>query len=105
MAVVMPILNLFGLIFEWHDNKFELVHKNRGITLEEVASVFFDDNAITKDDFGDYDEYGGGAELVEEMTRAEAEEWAEKASRIEEVKWEEHVVTLSLPGRKYNVGR
>lgn len=53
----MPILNLFGLIFEWHDDKFELVHKNRGITLEEVASVFFDDNAITKDDFGDYDEH------------------------------------------------
>ena len=56
-------------------------------------------------DFGDYDEYGGGAERAEEMTRAEAEEWAEKASRTEEVKWEEHVVTLSLPGRKYNVGR
>ena len=52
----MPILNIFGLIFEWHDDKFELVHKNRGITLEEVASVFFDDNAITQDDFSDYNE-------------------------------------------------
>lgn len=55
-SLLMPILNIFGLIFEWHDDKFELVHKNRGITLEEVASVFFDDNAITQDDFGDYSE-------------------------------------------------
>lgn len=53
----MPILNLFGLIFEWHDDKFELVHKNRGIDLEEVASVFFDDNAVTKEDnTGNYGE-------------------------------------------------
>ncbi|STZ07490.1 Protein of uncharacterised function (DUF497) [Moraxella caprae] len=52
----MPILSLFGLIFEWHDEKYELVHKNRGITLDEVVSVFFDDNALEKDDFGDYDE-------------------------------------------------
>ena len=47
----MPILNLFGMIFEWHDAKFELVHQNRGISLEEVASVFFDDYSIDKDDF------------------------------------------------------
>ena len=52
----MPILDLFGMVFEWHDDKFELVHQNRGITLEEVASVFFDDYSIDKDDFGDYDE-------------------------------------------------
>ena len=52
----MPILNLFGMIFEWHDAKFELVHQNRGISLEEVASVFFDDCSIDKDDFDDYDE-------------------------------------------------
>lgn len=53
----MPILQLFGLIFEWHDPKYELVNKNRGLTLDEVASVFFDDNAISKNDFGDYDEH------------------------------------------------
>ncbi len=52
----MPIIDFFGLIFEWHDDKFELVHRNRGISLEEVASVFLDDNSIDKDDFGDYDE-------------------------------------------------
>lgn len=52
----MPILNLFGLIFEWHDPKFELVFDNRGITLEEVASVFLDSNAIESEDIGDYDE-------------------------------------------------
>lgn len=52
----MPILSLFGMVFEWHDDKFELVHQNRGISLEEVASVFFDDSSIDKDDFGDYDE-------------------------------------------------
>lgn len=44
------------MVFEWHDDKFELVHQNRGISLEEVASVFFDDYSIDKDDFGDYDE-------------------------------------------------
>ena len=52
----MPILDLFGMVFEWHDDKFELVHQNRGVSLEEVASVFFDDYSIDKDDFGDYDE-------------------------------------------------
>ncbi|WP_373777860.1 BrnT family toxin [Glaesserella sp.] len=52
----MPILQLFGMLFEWHDDKFELVHKKRGITLEEVASVFCDDNFLEKADFGDYDE-------------------------------------------------
>lgn len=50
----MPVLSLFGLIFEWHDDKFELVHKKRGITLDEVASVFFDSNSLEKEDFGAY---------------------------------------------------
>lgn len=52
----MPILELFGMIFEWHDPKAEVVLANRGITLEEVTSVFFDDYSIDKDDFGEYDE-------------------------------------------------
>lgn len=52
----MPILESFGMVFEWHDDKFELVYKDRGITLEEVASVFFDDRSLEKDDFGDYGE-------------------------------------------------
>ena len=52
----MPILDLFGMVFEWHDDKFALVHQNRGISLEEVASVFFDDCSIDKDDFSSHDE-------------------------------------------------
>ena len=52
----MPILDLFGMVFEWHDDKFALVHQNRGISLEEVASVFFDDYSIDKDDFASHDE-------------------------------------------------
>jgi uncharacterized DUF497 family protein len=47
----MPILDLFGMVFEWHDDKFALVHQNRGISLEEVASVFFDDCSIVKNDY------------------------------------------------------
>lgn len=53
---MMPILKLFGMTFEWHDDKFALVYHKRGITLEEVASVFFDDCCIEKEDFGEYDE-------------------------------------------------
>lgn len=52
----MPILRLFGLIFEWHDPKFELVHAQRGYTLEEIASVFLDEYSITWEDDGDYQE-------------------------------------------------
>ncbi len=52
----MPILEFFGLLFEWHDPKFELVHAKRGITLEEVASVFSDFNAIQSEDSGEYGE-------------------------------------------------
>lgn len=54
--MLMPILKLFGMTFEWHDDKFALVDTQRGITLEEVASVFFDDYYIEKEDFGEYDE-------------------------------------------------
>lgn len=50
-------------------------------------------------DFGDYDEYGGEAELAEEPVQPEETTWKE------DVEWEEHVVTLPLLGRKYNVGR
>ena len=39
----MPIVNLFGMWFEWHDDKFDLVNIKRGYTLEEIASVFDDD--------------------------------------------------------------
>ena len=36
----MPILYLFGMVFEWHDHKFALVHQNRGISLEPVHNLF-----------------------------------------------------------------
>ncbi len=44
------------MLFEWHDNKTELVLNKRGITLEEVASVFADFNAIQNEDIGEYNE-------------------------------------------------
>lgn len=53
----MPILKLLGFTFEWHDDKFELVHKNRGITLEEVATVFGDNNILESEDDGEYGEH------------------------------------------------
>ena len=28
----MPIVNLFGMLFEWHDDKFALVNIKRGYT-------------------------------------------------------------------------
>lgn len=52
----MPIIELFGMIFEWHDQKYELVNGKRKITFEEVVSVFDDENAIEKEDIGDYNE-------------------------------------------------
>lgn len=44
------------MIFEWHDDKFQQVLSGRGITFEEVCSVFFDTFSVTYDDMGDYDE-------------------------------------------------
>ncbi|WHP07004.1 BrnT family toxin [Acinetobacter corruptisaponis] len=52
----MPIIEFRGLIFEWHDTKFELDYNKREITLEEAASVFFDDYMITNEDVDDYGE-------------------------------------------------
>lgn len=52
----MPIIELGGMIFEWHDPKYELVLNQRNITFEEVVSVFSDDFAIEIEDIGDYNE-------------------------------------------------
>ncbi|WP_411350872.1 BrnT family toxin [Moraxella lincolnii] len=46
----MPIFEFLGLIFEWHDPKFELVNNERGYTIEEIASIFDDDYSVTIDD-------------------------------------------------------
>lgn len=54
----MPIISFFGIIFEWHDAKFEKVSTERGYSLEEIASVFDDNYAITQQDIdGSYDEH------------------------------------------------
>lgn len=53
----MPIFEFLGLVFEWHDPKFELVNNNRGYELEEIASIFDDDYSVIIDDIsGDYGE-------------------------------------------------
>ena len=52
----MPIFSLHGLIFEWHDDKAELILKQRNISIEEVASVLLDLNAIQDEDIREYDE-------------------------------------------------
>lgn len=52
----MPIIKLGGMIFEWHDPKYELVLSKRKITFEEVVSVFTDYSAIEFEDIGDYNE-------------------------------------------------
>lgn len=52
----MPIITIFGILFEWHDDKFEKVNNERGYTLEEIATVFEDDYSVTQQDIGG--EYG-----------------------------------------------
>lgn len=52
----MPTIEFFGLIFEWHDDKFEMVYQGRNIEFAEACSVFFDDYAVTIEDIGHYDE-------------------------------------------------
>lgn len=52
----MPLIEYYGVLFEWYDDKAELVFKRRGLTLEEVASVFLDAYAISTEDTGHYDE-------------------------------------------------
>lgn len=52
----MPILEYNGLIFEWHDTKFELVKNQRAINFEEACSVLFDECSVTFEDEGYYGE-------------------------------------------------
>ncbi|MBS9779033.1 MAG: BrnT family toxin [Moraxellaceae bacterium] len=53
----MPTINYRGMIFEWNDNKFHIVLKDRGITFEDVCVAFFDPNAKTVEN--DIDEITG----------------------------------------------
>ena len=52
----MPLIEYYGLLFEWHDKKMELVYRGREITFEEVCSVFLDPELMSFDDLGHYDE-------------------------------------------------
>ena len=52
----MPLIEYYGLLFEWHDKKMEIVYRGREITFEEVCSVFLDPELMSFDDLGHYDE-------------------------------------------------
>lgn len=54
--MIMPLIELYGLWFEWHDKKMDIVYKGRNIAFEEVCSIFTDIYSITADDVGHYDE-------------------------------------------------
>ena len=46
-----------GIIFEWDDDKSILVQKEHSLTMEEAASVFFDENILIIEDTRPYEEY------------------------------------------------
>jgi len=52
----MPLIEYYGLLFEWHDKKMELVYRGREITFDEVCSIFLDPALSSFDDVGHYDE-------------------------------------------------
>ena len=52
----MPLIEYYGLLFEWHDQKMELVYRGREITFDEVCSIFLDPALTSFDDVGHYDE-------------------------------------------------
>lgn len=35
----MPLIEYYGLLFEWHDKKMDLVYRGREITFEEVCNL------------------------------------------------------------------
>lgn len=88
----MSILELLGFVFEWHDDKFELVHKKRGISLEEVASVFFDDNILDDEDIGDYGEQRFVSLGMSNKNRLLAVVWTERDHTI-------RIITAYFPSK------
>ena len=48
----MPLIEYYGLLFEWHDQKMELVYRGREIAFEEVCSIFLDPTMVSYDDVG-----------------------------------------------------
>ena len=52
----MPVIKYGGMLFEWHDPKYELVFSKRNISFQEAVSVFGDYYAIEFEDIGNYNE-------------------------------------------------
>ena len=48
----MPLIEYYGLLFEWHDQKMELVYRGREIAFEEVCGIFLDPTMVSYDDVG-----------------------------------------------------
>lgn len=79
----MPIISFFGIIFEWHDAKFEKVSAERGFSLEEIASVFDDDYAVTQQDIGgNYEEYRQLTTGLSNQYRQITVSWVERDDTI-----------------------
>lgn len=51
-----PLIEQYGMLFEWHDPKLDTVYLKRKITFDEVCSVFLDDYSFTMEDVGHYEE-------------------------------------------------
>lgn len=45
-----------SVIFEWDEDKAILVHQEHSVTMQEAASVFFDENALILEDTRHYGE-------------------------------------------------
>lgn len=90
----LPIITIFGIMFEWHDDKFEKVNSERGYTLEEIATVFEDDYAVTQQDIGD--DYGEQRLLTTGMSsqfRLISVSWVERGDTI-------RVITAFTPSKQ-----
>lgn len=44
-----PLIEHYGMLFEWDDPKMEEGYNERKITLDEAVSVFFDERMITNE--------------------------------------------------------
>lgn len=79
----MPIFEFLGLIFEWHDPKYELVNNERGYTIEEIASVFNDDYSVTIDDIsGNYGEQRLLTTGISNQFRLITVVWVERSNKV-----------------------
>ena len=102
MAVIMPILEICGMVFEWHDPKYELVLSKRKISFEEVVSGFSDNFAVEIEDIGDYNEQRMIVIGMSNQARLLAVVYAERANTV-------RIITAYFPSseqvRGYNNAR